>query len=265
MTTTTTLDPVRDTMTMLRRRLLHLRRYPTLTVMLVGMPVLFLLLFVFVFGGTLGSGLRPGNGGRRDYLQFLAPAMLVMALSSIATGTAGAVAMDMTGGLVARLRTMAIRRSSVLAGHVLGSLLQSALAVGILGAVAYTVGYRPDTDLAGWLGACALLALIAIAFTWLTVAFGLAAKTVESATNLPMILVLLPFLGSGFVPTKSMPAGLRWFAQHQPLTPMIDSVRGLLSDSPRGADIALTIVWSVALAVLGWALSLRLFARERTR
>jgi ABC-2 type transport system permease protein len=261
--TATTADPVHDVLTMLRRRLLHLRRYPTLTVMLVGMPVLFLVLFVYVFGGTLGNGLGPATTGRHDYVQFLAPAILVVAIASVANGTAGAVAMDMTGGVIARFRTMAIARSAVLAGHVLGSLVQSAVAVIVATIVALAIGYRPDATAGEWLGALAVLALIAIALSWLTVAFGLAAKTVESATNLPMLLVLLPFLGSGFVPTESMPVGLRWFAEQQPFTPMIDAVRGLLSGAPQGGDISLAVAWSVALAAVGWTMSIRLYGRER--
>ena len=263
--TTITLTPNQDSITMMRRRLLHLRRYPTLTVMLVGMPVLFLALFVFVFGGTLGDGLGAHTVGRRDYLQFLAPAILVMAVASVATGTAGAVAMDKTGGIMARFRTMAIAPSSILTGHVLGALVQSALAVAVTAAAAMAIGYRPEATPGEWAAALGVLVLAAFAFTWLTVAFGLASKSVETATNLPMLLVLLPFLGSGFVPTESMPAGLRWFAEHQPFTSLIDSVRGLLAGNADGGDITLAVVWSVALAFIGWRLSLRLFARERAR
>jgi ABC-2 type transport system permease protein len=256
-------DPVRDSATMLRRRLLHLRRYPSLTAMLVGTPVLFLLLFVYVFGDTLGRGLGPTTTGRHDYLQFLAPAILVMAVASIAVGTAGAIAMDMTGGIMARFRTMAIAPSSVLTGHVLGSLLQSALAVGVAGAVAIGIGFRPHATVGGWLSVLVILALAAFALTWLAVAFGLASKSVETATNLPMLLVLLPFLGSGFVPTESMPGGLRWFADHQPFTSLIDAVRGLLTGHVHGSDIAWSMAWFGGLAVIGWALSLRLYRRER--
>jgi ABC-2 type transport system permease protein len=249
--TTATADPDRDTLTMLRRRLLHLRRYPTLTVMLVGMPVLSLVLFVYVFGGTLGNGLGPTTAGRHDYVQFLAPAILVIAVASVANGTAGAVATDITG-VIARFRTMAIARSSVLAGHVLGSLVQSAIGVIVALVVAFAIGYRPDATTGEWLGALAVLALVAIALSWLTVAFGLAARTVESATNLPMLLVLLPFLGSGFVPTASMPTALRVFAERQPFTPMIDAMRGLLSGAPQAGDISLAVAWSIVLAAIGW-------------
>ena len=261
--TATTLHPVHDSMTMLRRRLLHLRRYPSLTVMLVGQPVLFLVLFVGVLGGTLGDGLGPGVGGRAQYLHFLVPGIIVMAVSSVAVGTAVSVAMDAKSGIIARFRTMAIAPSSVLTGHVLGALVQSAIAVVISTGVAVAMGYRPHAGVADGLVAIALVAMLALALTWLTVAFGLAAKTVESASNLPMLLVLLPFLGSGFVPTDSMPAGLRWFADHQPFTAVIDALRGLLDGRMRGSDLAVAASWCVALTAIGWALAVRTYAAER--
>jgi ABC-2 type transport system permease protein len=254
---------LRDSSTMLGRRVVHLRRYPTLTIMLVGTPVLFLVLFTFVFGGALGQGLGPATRGRHDYLQFLSPAMLVMAVASVAVGTAGAVAMDMAGGIMARFRTMAIAPSSMLTGHVLGALVQSALAVSVTGAIAMAIGYRPHANILEGLFALGLLGLAAFALTWLTVAFGLAAKSVETATNLPMLLMLLPFLGSGFVPTESMPSGLRWFAERQPFTPLINAVRGLLGGHSNAGAIGWAVAWSAGLTVLGVALSLRLYRRER--
>jgi ABC-2 type transport system permease protein len=263
--TATAIDPVRDSLTMLRRRLLHLRRYPSLTVMLVGQPVLFLVLFVYVFGGTLGNGLGRGGGGRADYLRFLTPAILVIAVASVAVGTAVAVAMDMTGGMIARFRTLAIAPSSVLTGHVLGSLIQSALAVAASIGVALAIGYRSSAGVGDWLGVIAVLSVLALSLTWLTVALGLVSRSVESASNLPLLLVLLPFLGSGFVPTASMPAGLRWFAEHQPLTPFMDATRGLLAGAPDRGDIILAITWSVALTAVGWTVALRLYAKERAR
>jgi ABC-2 type transport system permease protein len=260
---TATAHPISDSMTMLRRRLLHLRRYPSLTIMLVGQPVLFLLLLVSVFGGTLGNGLGSGVGGRREYLHFIVPGILVIAVASVAVGTAVAVAMDMTGGIINRFRTMAIAPSAVLTGHVLGALSQSALAVAVSATVAFGVGYRSNAGLADAGTAALVLAMLALSLTWLTVAFGLASKSVESASNLPMVLVLLPFLGSGFVPTESMPAGLRWFAEHQPFTVVIDALRGLLDGAASSGDVAAALAWCAVLAVLGWRLSVRQYARER--
>lgn len=268
--TATTLHPVQDSLTMLRRRLLHLRRYPSLTVMLVGQPVLFLLLFVGVLGGTLGAGLGPTGGvegglggGRREYLHFLVPGIIVMAVATVAVGTAVAVAIDAQGGIIARFRTMAIAPSSVLTGHVLGALVQSALAVVLSVVVALALGYRPDAGIVDGLVVVALVTALAFALTWLTIAFGLVAKSVESASNLPMVLMLLPFLGSGFVPTDDLPAGLRWFAEHQPFTPTIDAVRALLDGSPTGSDLAVALAWCAALTVVGWALAVRTYAAAR--
>jgi ABC-2 type transport system permease protein len=126
------------------------------------------------------------------------------------------------------------------------------------------MGYRPDAGAADWLAITLVLTLLAFALTWLTVAFGLAAKSVESASNAPMILVLLPFLGSGFVPTDSMPAGLRWFADNQPFTAVIDALRSLLDGAGDSGDVAVAAAWCVALAALGWAVAVRKYAAERT-
>ncbi len=261
--TATTPHPVQDSLTMLRRRLLHLRRYPSLTVMLVGQPILFLLLFVGVLGGTLGDGLGGAGGGRGEYLHFLVPGIIVMAVASVAVGTAVSVAMDAQSGIIARFRTMAIAPSSVLTGHVLGALVQSALAVVLSVLVAVAMGYRPDAGIAEALVVVALVAALAFALTWLTVAFGLAAKSVESASNLPMVLMLLPFLGSGFVPTADMPSGLRWFAEHQPFTAVIDALRALLDGSSSGSDLGVALAWCAGLTVVGWALAVRTYAAER--
>jgi ABC-2 type transport system permease protein len=216
-----------------------------------------------VFGGALGNGVGPERLGRAGYLEYVTPAILVMAVASIAVGTAGAVAMDMTGGIVARFRTMAVAPSAFLTGHVLGALVQSVIAVVVAAGVAIGIGYRPDATLGGAVAVLGLLMLISFSLTWLTVAFGLAAKSVESATNLPMILVLLPFLGSGFVPTDSMPAGLRWFAEYQPFTAFIESTRSLLAGSADVGDIGRAAGWCVVLAALGWGLARHLYARER--
>jgi ABC-2 type transport system permease protein len=260
---TPALAPLRDATTLLRRRLLHLRRYPSLTIILIGQPVLFLVLFVYVFGGTLGDGLGVGGGGRTEYLRFLTPAILTLAVASVAVGNAVAVAMDASGGLLTRFRTMAIAPSSVVAGHVLGSMVQSALAVGVAALAAVSLGYRPDAGLLDVIAVVGLLGLLSLALTWLTVAYGLAAKSVETASNLPMLLVLFPFLGSGFVPTASMPSGLRWFAQHQPFTAVIDAVRGLLDGRADTHDVALSLVWFGALTALGGWLAVRAYGRER--
>ena len=206
---------------MLRRSLRHMLRYPSMTLMLVGMPVVFLLLFVYVFGGTLGAGLGgvPAPAAAPTTSTTSLPAILLMTVAGAAQGTAISVAMDMTEGIIARFRTMAIARASVLTGHVLGSLIQTMLSIAVVIGVALLVGFRPTAGPVEWLAAIGVLAMITLALTWLSVALGMVSKSVETASNLPMFLMLLPFLGSGFVPTDSMPAGVRWFAENQPFTP----------------------------------------------
>jgi len=253
---------VRDSRTMFRRNVKHMLRYPSMTLMLIGQPVLFLLLFVYVFGGTMGAGL-PGGEGRADYLAYISPAMLVMTVSSVALSTAVYIAKDATEGIIDRFRTMAIARSSVLTGLVLAAIVQTAAAVVVVLGIAVLLGYRPDAGVAGWLGAVAVLLLLSVALTWLCVALGLAAGSVETASNTPMFLVLLPFLSSAFVPTDSMPAGLAWIAEHQPFTPMIDTLRACLEGSDPGSDLWWAIGWSVLVTVLCFRWARRLFSRVR--
>jgi ABC-2 type transport system permease protein len=246
---------VADSATMLRRNLRHMQRYPALTGMVLGMPVVLLLIFVYVFGGTLGAGLGHATGGRAAYLSFVTPGILVLTIVAAAQATAVTVAMDMTTGIIARFRTMSIARASVLTGHVLGSMIQSLLGVGAIIGLAFLIGFRSPVGPLAWLAAIGLLALTALALTWLTVAMGLAAKSVETASNTPMFLFLLPFLGSGFVPTSSLPAGLRWFAEYQPFTPVTTAVRQLLLGGAVGDNAAVAIAWGagVALGAYLWA------------
>ena len=247
----------RDTATMVARRLRHMRRYPALIFMLIMLPVVFLLLFVDVFGATLGNGLPRPAGGRAGYANYVTPAIILLTVASGATGTAISVATDMTEGIIDRFRTMAIWRPSVLAGHVLGSMIQTLLAVVVVIAVAVLIGFRPDAGALGWLAAVGVLAMITLALTWLAVALGLVAKSVETASNTPMFLMLLPFLGSGFVPTGSMPAGLRLFAANQPFTAVTDTLRGLLTGGAIGNHAAIAAAWcaGIALAGYGWAVA----------
>jgi len=250
---------VTDSSTMLRRNLLRMRRYPSMTLLLIGLPILFLLLFVYVFGGTLGAGLSGvavGADSRAEYLTYVTPAILLMAAASAAQGTAISVAMDRTEGIFARFRTMAISPSSVLTGHVLGSVIQSLLAMGALLGVSV---------LLGWLALFCLLTFTAFALTWLCVAFGLVSESVETASNLPMFLVILPFLSSGFVPVDSMPAGLAWFAEHQPFTPIIETVRGLFTGNADTATALIAVGWCALIALVGYLWSRKLYRRDPTR
>ncbi|KGJ79028.1 ABC transporter permease [Cryobacterium roopkundense] len=278
MTTTTTLTQpapgshrrshvVADSITMLNRNLLHMVRYPGLSLFTILGPVVFLLLFVFVFGGTLGAGL-PGvdaAGGRAAYLAYVIPGILLVTIAGTGGGTATTVAMDMTEGITARFRTMAISRAAVLAGHVLGNTIQAIIAVVLVLGVGLLVGFRSTAGPMEWLAAFGLVALIAFAITWLTVAMGMQTKSVETASNLPLVLLLLPFIGSGFVPTESMPAGLQWFAEYQPFTLFIETIRGLLLGTPLGWNSVLAVGWCIVIAVAGYVWSIVIYERKSVR
>ncbi|SFP44563.1 ABC-2 type transport system permease protein [Amycolatopsis arida] len=257
--------PLRDSATMLRRNLRHMLRYPSMTLQLAGLPVIFLLLFVYVFGGALGAGIGGPGGGRAEYVNYVTPGIILIAVAAAGTGTAISVAMDMTEGIVARFRTMSISRASVLTGHVLGSMIQTLITLVIVVGVALLVGFRPSADPVGWLAALGLLALVTFAIVWLCVALGLVSKTVEGASNLPMPLTLLPFLGSGFVPTDSMPTVVRVFAEYQPFTPIMETLRNLLTGGPVGNSGAIAVAWSVGIALLGYLWARKLYNRDPSR
>jgi ABC-2 type transport system permease protein len=255
---------VTDSATMLRRNLRHMRRYPMIF-FIAGIPIVFLLLFVFVFGGTLGAGLGGVAGGRAEYIAYVVPGILLITVSGGATGTAISVAMDMTEGIVARFRTMSISRASFLSGHVLANVIQTLAAIAIVIVVALVIGFRPTTGPIEWLAAAGLLALSALALTWVAVALGMLTKSVETASNLPMPLLLLPFFGSGFVPTGSMPEPLRWFADNQPFTPIIETVRRLLLGGEIGSTGLIAVAWCVAITLVGYLWSRKLYDRDLAR
>jgi ABC-2 type transport system permease protein len=255
----------RDSRTMLRRNLRRMQRYPMMTLTLIVIPVVFLLLFVYVFGGTMGAGLGGISGGRAEYANYLVPGILLMSIATGATSTATAIAMDMTEGIIARFKTMAIFRPSVLTGHVLGSMIQTMLGLAVLIGVALLIGFRPNANPLEWLAAAGILAAVSLAITWLSVAFGLVSKTVEGASNLPMPLILLPFLGSGFVPTESMPTAVQWFADYQPFTPVMETVRGLLLGTGIGANAWLAAAWCAAITAVGFIWAKNLYNRDPSR
>ncbi len=258
-----------DSATMVRRSLRHIRRYPSLTIMLATIPIVILLLFVYVFGGTLGAGLGIGSdtgvAGRAEYVEYLVPGILIFAVASAAQGTAITVAMDMTEGIVARFRTMSITRASVLTGHVVGNVFNSLVCSAVTLGVALLIGFRPSAGPLEWLSVLGVLALTSLALTWLTVALGMVSKSVETASNLPMPLTFLPFLSSGFVPTDSMPAGLAWFAEHQPFTPIIETLRGLLTGAPIGSSLVLAVGWCVVITLGSYLWARKLYDRDPSR
>jgi ABC-2 type transport system permease protein len=254
-----------DSRTMLRRNLRRMVRYPTVVMFVIGIPVVLMVLFVYTFGGTLGAGLGSGSGGRTEYANYLAPGILIYAVAGGGQGTALSIAMDMAEGIVARFKTMNISRASVLTGHVLGTMLQTGLGVAAVLGVALLVGFRPEANVVEWVAAIAVLGMISLAITWLCVALGLVSKSVETASNAPMPLLLLPFLSSSFVPTDSMPDAVRWFADHQPFTPFTETVRGLLLGSEIGSDGIVTVIWCVGITGLSYFWARSLYNRDPSR
>ncbi|MEU3746100.1 MULTISPECIES: ABC transporter permease [Streptomyces] len=242
---------VRDSSTMLRRNLLHARRYPSLTLNLLLTPVMLLLLFVYIFGDTMSAGI--GGGDRSDYIAYLVPGLLLMTIGSTTIGTAVSVSNDMTEGIIARFRTMAIHRPSVLVGHVVGSVLQCVMSVVLVGAVALAIGFRSTGATAlEWLAAFGLLVLFATALTWIAVGMGLISPNAEAASNNAMPLIFLPLISSTFVPIASMPGWFQPIAEYQPFTPAIETLRGLLLGTEIGHNGWLAVAWCVGLTVLGY-------------
>ncbi|MBT1105400.1 ABC transporter permease [Streptomyces anulatus] len=249
---------VRDSNTMLRRNLLHARRYPSLTLNLLLTPVMLLLLFVYIFGDVMSAGIGGGGGGRSAYIAYIVPGILLLTVGSTVVGTAVSVSTDMSEGIIARFRTMAIHRSSVIIGHVVGSVLQSVLSVVLVGAVAVAIGFRStDATLVEWLAAFGLLVLFSAALTWVAVGMGLISPNAEAASNNALPMVLLPMLSSAFIPVETMPGWFRPIAEYQPFTPAIETLRGLLLGSEIGHNGWLAVGWSIGLVLLGyfWATS----------
>jgi len=243
----------RDSSTMLRRNLLHARRYPSLTLNLLLTPIMLLLLFVYIFGGTMSAGIGGGHSDRSAYIAYIVPGLLLMTIGSTVVGTAISVSNDMTEGIIARFRTMAIHRPSVLVGHVVGSVLQSIASVVLVGAVAVAIGFRSSHATAlDWLAAFGLLVLFATALTWIAVGMGLISPSAEAASNNAMPLILLPLLSSAFTPIHSMPGWFQPIAEYQPFTPAIETLRGLLLGSHIGNNGWLAVAWCVALTALGY-------------
>ncbi|MFF0488973.1 ABC transporter permease [Nocardia sp. NPDC003482] len=245
-----------DSATMLRRNLVHAKRYPALTIGVLVMPVLLLLMFNYVFGGALGKAIE-GN-----YVDYLVPGMMLMIPAYLIVSVAVGVASDMTKGIVNRFRTMPMSHSAILTGQVVGTVIQGLLGVAGMVAVGVLIGFRPHAGVLGWLGAFGLIALVMFALTWLGAGFGLAASTPESASNTPTVIVFLPFLGSGLVPTDTMPTGVRHFAEYQPFTPLTETLRGLLMGGPVASHAVVAIAWCVGITVVGYVWSVTLFRRK---
>ncbi|MET8701128.1 ABC transporter permease [Kitasatospora sp. NPDC058032] len=253
---------LRDSATMLRRNLLHARRYPSLTLNLLLTPVVLLLLFVYIFGDVMSAGIGGGGADRAEYIAYLVPGIVLMTISGTTVGAAVSIANDMTEGIIDRFRTMAIHRGSVLIGHVVGSVLQAVASAVVVGAVGVAIGFRStDATVLEWLAAFGLLTLFALALTWIAVGMGMVSPNAEAASNNALPLIFLPLVSSAFVPVDAMPGWFQPIAQYQPFTPAIETLRGLLLGTGIGNSGWIAVAWCLGLAVLGYRWSKAVFDR----
>ncbi len=243
-----------DSTIMLRRNFKHTLRNPTAVFNAVFLPIVIMLMFVYVLGGAFDVGV--------DYIDYATPGMILLAITYGLSATSMAVSTDMTKGIINRFKVMDISRGAVLTGHLIASMLRSAIAIaGIIG-VAFLIGFRPSASLLDWLAVVGFIGLVAISTSWLTVALGLAAKTVESAGMATVPLIMLPFLSSAIVPAHTMAAGVRQFAEYQPFTPIIETLRGLLNGAPSAGDAIAAIAWCVGIGLVGYLWALATFKKR---
>ncbi|MFD8146632.1 ABC transporter permease [Streptomyces sp. NPDC059708] len=241
--------PLADSAIMLRRNLKHTVRNPVTVFNAVLFPIIIMLMFVGVFGGAFSVG--------EDYVDYATPGLLVMAISYGLGATATAVNDDMTKGIINRFKVMDVSRGAMLTGHVIVTSVRCLVACAAIVGVAFAMGFDPGASALDWLGVVGVIVLLSFAAGWLTVATGLAAKTVESAGLASVPLIMLPFLSTAFVPAESMGTGIRQFAEYQPFTPIIETLRGLLQGHPSGGDALAAVAWCLGLALVGylWAVS----------
>ena len=242
---------------MIARSLRHASRDVETLLMSVILPVLLMLMFVYVFGGAIETG--------SAYVNYVVPGILLLAAGFGSATTAVSVCSDMVSGVVDRFRAMPISGSAMLTGHVVASLARNLLSTAVVIGVGYAVGWRPVAGPWAWLAALALVALFILAISWLSAALGLVAGSPESANAFTFVILFLPYLSSAFVPTSTMPAFLRGFAENQPVTPVIETLRGLLMGTPIGDSGALAVAWCIVVLVASWGASAVLFRRRTTR
>jgi ABC-2 type transport system permease protein len=260
---TTLAISARDSATMTRRNLRHVLRYPVTLVVAVAVPVLLLLLFTGVFGGALKAGLGAGPHG--SYINYVMPGIILITAAYGSSVTAMAVNRDSTEGIIARFRSMAISPASVLNGHVASALVRTLTSMALVIGVAMGLGFRPTADAGRWLAAAGVTVLLVLALTWLATAVGLAASTAEGTSGFTLLVQLLPFISSAFVPADQMSGPVRWFAANEPFTPVINTLRGLLTGTPDGGSTLAAVAWCTGLALAGYLWARVLFRRDLNR
>jgi ABC-2 type transport system permease protein len=247
-----------DTAALTGRSLRHILRSPDTIITTAVTPVALMLLFVYVLGGAIDT--RSGE----SYVSYMLPGILLITIASGITYTAYRLFLDVQGGIFERFQSMPIARSSALWAHVLTSLIANLVSVAVVTGVAVIMGFRTGASVGAWLTVVAILILFTLALTWLAVGAGLCARTIDGASAFSYPLIFLPFISSAFVPTDSMPGPVAWFAEHQPLTPTVDTVRGLFAQEPVGTDLWGTIAWLVAILVIAYAFATTSYRRTRS-
>ncbi|GAA1734116.1 ABC transporter permease [Aeromicrobium alkaliterrae] len=244
-----------DTTTLLGRSLRHIARSPDTIITTAITPIAMLLLFVYVLGGSISVG-------QESYVDYLLPGILLITVASGISYTAFRLFTDVSTGLFERLQSMPIARSAVLWGHVLTSLVANAVSLVLVVLVALLMGFRSGAGIVAWLGVVGLLALFTLALTWLAVVPGLTARSVDGVSGFSYPLIFLPFVSSAFVPTEGMPAALGWFAEHQPVTSIVNTLRALLAEQPVGDEGWVALAWCLGLLVVAYALAMRTYRRR---
>ncbi len=250
------MKPVRDTVILVGRSMRHIGRSPDTIITVAVMPVMIMLLFVYVFGGAI-------DAGADNYVDYMLPGILLIAIATGISYTAVRIFTDTQRGIVARLHSLPVARSSVLWAHVLTSLVSTGISLAVIVGVALVMGFRPSADPTNWLAAAGILALFTLALTWLAVIPGLTAKSIDGASAFSYPLIFLPFISSAFVPTDTMPAPVRAFADAQPVTAIVDTLRSLLGGRPVGTDIWTALAWCAGIAVLAYLFAVRASRRVR--
>jgi ABC-2 type transport system permease protein len=250
---------VSDTSVLTGRSLTHILRSPDTIITTAIMPIAFLLLFVFVFGGAVDTGSGVGEG---NYANYLLPGILIITVASGIAYTAYRLFSDMQGGIFERFQSMPIARSSVLWAHVLTSLVANLVSLAVVVGVAFLIGFRTGAGLGAWLAVTGILVLFTLALTWLAVIPGLTAKSVDGASAFSYPLIFLPFLSSAFVPTESMPGPVRWFAENQPVTSIVNTIRALFEQQPVGTEIWIALAWCVGILIVAYVVSMVVYRRK---
>ncbi|ROS74548.1 ABC transporter permease [Cellulomonas sp. PhB143] len=245
-----------DTRTLTGRSLRHVTRSPDTIITTAVTPVALMLLFVYVLGGAIDTG------SDEPYIDYLLPGILLITVASGVAYTAYRLFLDLQGGIVERFRSMPIARPSVLWAHVLTSLVANLVSVALVVAVALLLGFRTGASAGAWLAVVGILVLFTLALTWLAVIAGLCATTVDGASAFSYPLIFLPFVSSAFVPTDTMPRPVAWFAENQPATAVVDTVRALFAQEPVGGDIWVALAWLVAVLAVAYAAALAAYRRR---